>query len=256
MTPVLFTLLASAGVSTHSSANCTFVPNLDFNGADVAASVDLSMLPAADRQAKCCALCQVHPQCKAGVLAGRTHAPPWHCWLKGGAMSHPKENADVVSCWKPGNKPPPVPSPPPPAPSPPPQCYKSTLLKLDSKPVLSFVDGSSTYVQVFNPSWVEASAGTGGKSGLIIRTQNCSSKIGPTGQESPCVHCSGTGAKASVLTFSALQGSDNTTVSAPRFAPVTASSLVFGPHSDEDLRGTEDPRIALDPKTGICESDY
>ena len=74
-----------------------------------------------------------------------------------------------------------------------PQCYKAKTTSLPSKPVVSWVDGSATYQQVFNPSWIEASAGTQGKAGIIIRTQNCSAKVG-----GPCVHCSGTGQKASV----------------------------------------------------------
>jgi hypothetical protein len=53
-------------------------------------------------------------------------------------------------------------------------------------PVLSYVDGSSAFEQVFNPSYVPPSASTRGTEGLLIRTQNCSAKVG-----GPCVQCGG-----------------------------------------------------------------
>ena len=89
--------------------------------------------------------------------------------------------------------------------------------------------------------------------GLIIRTQNCSASVSTPPH---CVACGGTGPKASVLTFSELKGSDNTTTAAPVFAPVTESSVVFGPHADIDIRGTEDPRVAYDPATGVYYMFY
>jgi predicted GH43/DUF377 family glycosyl hydrolase len=65
--------------------------------------------------------------------------------------------------------------------------------------------------------------------------------------------------KRSILTFSAAvgDGSDG----APTFAPLTADSIVFEPVDDphtqnDDFRGTEDPRVALDPKTGIYYMFY
>ena len=108
-------------------------------------------------------------------------------------------------------------------------------------------------LQVFNPSWIEASAGTKGKAGLIVRTQNCSMTVA-TPQK--CVGCGGTGPKASVLTFSELLNNDNLTTAAPKFAPITADSLVFGPHNNDDLRGTEDPRVAYDSETGTYYMFY
>lgn len=127
--------------------------------------------------------------------------------------------------------------------APPPQCYSAEVLSFAPKPVLSHVDGSSAFAQAFNPSWVEASPATGGKQGLLVRSQNCSAIPG-----GPCVECQGTGANASVLAFSELRGADGPTTT-PSFAPVGKNDVVFGPHDDDDLRGTEDPRIAYDHAT-------
>eukprot|EP01051_Picozoa_sp_SAG22_P002379 SAG22_NODE_104_length_20159_cov_5.877517_18_plen_262_part_00 len=55
--------------------------------------------------------------------------------------------------------------------------YTAELVHFDPKPVVSFVDGSAAFQQVFNPAWVQASAGTGGRAGLLIRTQNCTAKV-------------------------------------------------------------------------------
>ena len=59
-----------------------------------------------------------------------------------------------------------------------------------------------------------------------------------------------------VLTFSELLSSDNSSAAEPKFAPVTGASLVFGPHDDFDLRGTEDPRVAYDPATALYYMFY
>ena len=111
-------------------------------------------------------------------------------------------------------------------------------------------------------------AGSGQKkSGLIIRTQNCSSdpKISSScgntydpkkDPNAGCCHCAGIDAKASILTFAALKGSDDSSVAAPEFEPLTSSSVVFGPHDDSDLRGTEDPRVAYDPATEVYYSEW
>ena len=50
-----------------AAGNCTFVPDFDFNGGDVAAHTELPP-PAATRQARCCALCTAHPECLTVVL--------------------------------------------------------------------------------------------------------------------------------------------------------------------------------------------
>lgn len=52
--------------------------------------------------------------------------------------------------------------------------YSARLVSFAERPVLSFVDGSSSFAQVFNPSYVVPSNGTAGRAGLLARTQNCS----------------------------------------------------------------------------------
>lgn len=69
--------------------------------------------------------------------------------------------------------------------------YNVEVLEISPTPVVSYVDGTSQYEQVFNPSWIEASPGTQGVEGLVMRTQNCSATVG-----GPCVGCGGSGSKA------------------------------------------------------------
>lgn len=274
---LLLLLLATVGATTVAVAgtpNCTYVADIDYNGGDVA-KYQLLPPPAATRQARCCALCDRTPNCHAGILTGASHSPPHACWLKGGQGSL-KSNADVMSCWKPGAPVPPAgwvcnasdwtctkvrvggkptedgcsatcKAPPPP----PPQCYRAKVTQFDEQPVISAVGGSSSFQQAFNPSWIVSSAGTGGKAGLLIRTQNCSATAG-----GGCVGCAGTGPKASVLTFSELLNDDNSSAITPKFKPIDSHSLVFGPHDDSDLRGTEDPRVAFDAATGTYYMFY
>ena len=118
------------------------------------------------------------------------------------------------------------------------------VIDFSAKPVLAY-PLNSEFSQVFNPSWV-----SGAKPGLLSRTQNCSASPGQ------CVRCSGSGGHASVLTFSALVGSDEATVDPPIFAPVDASSVVFGPHDATDDFGTEDPRLAYESTSGIYYMFY
>lgn len=125
----------------------------------------------------------------------------------------------------------------------PPQCYSAKLVDFDMQPVISFVDNSSSFQQVFNPSWIVSSAHQA-QSGLIIRTQNCSLNVGDK-----CAGCHGSDGKASVLTFAPLLNNDNH--SSPQFGKISAESVVFGPHDSTDDYGTEDPRVAFDPRTGI-----
>ena len=96
--------------------------------------------------------------------------------------------------------------------------------------------------QAFNPSWIVA----GSKqphTGLLVRTQNCTgcgSTYDPTKDpKAGCCHCSGTGEAASIITFAKLIGGDDSNITAPKFERLTADSVVFGPHDDSDLRGTE-----------------
>ena len=113
--------------------------------------------------------------------------------------------------------------------------YSVNVVSRSAAPVLSFIDGSSTYQQIFNPTWVEASTGTGGKSGIIARTQNCVSNVGDA-----CTWCGGAQDKASILTFSEQIGIDS-------FKKVDTSSVVFGPSDTSDSWGTEDPRMQYNP---------
>jgi hypothetical protein len=47
--------------------------------------------------------------------------------------------------------------------------YSAAVVHFDARPVVSSVDGTADFQQVFNPSWIVASPGTGGKAGLLIR---------------------------------------------------------------------------------------
>ena len=97
--------------------------------------------------------------------------------------------------------------------------YSATLVHFDVNPVVSYVSGSSAFAQVFNPSWVVASQGTKGKAGLLIRTQNCSSKVGYCTKcnFAPCQDLSKVGMPGDwkhhhcqdVITFSELLNDDN-----------------------------------------------
>jgi hypothetical protein len=119
----------------------------------------------------------------------------------------------------------------------------------DGEPVLAYRDingkrdnMSSAFQQVFNPSWIVASEGVH-HAGLLVRTQNCSAAPGQ------CVRCSGSGQRASVLTFSRLASLDGAH-DHPVFFPVDESSVVFAPHDETDDYGTEDPRVAYDAESG------
>ncbi|CAM9147387.1 unnamed protein product, partial [Ectocarpus fasciculatus] len=113
--------------------------------------------------------------------------------------------------------------------------YDVKVTKRDSEPVLAFINGTTSYQFVFNPSWVQATGGSGGKHGLLVRTQDCDCDVGGM-----CVFCGGSAEKASILTFAELQ-SDG-------FLHVDDSSVVFGPYDESDAWGTEDPRIQYNPK--------
>ena len=116
------------------------------------------------------------------------------------------------------------------------------LASFDALPILSW-PGTSSFGQVFNPSWVG-----GTKPGLLVRTQNCTPLVGK------CVRCSGNGSAASVLTFSAQQHNRNG--GPPTYAPLTRASVVFGPHDATDDLGTEDPRVTFDASSGTFYMFY
>ena len=128
------------------------------------------------------------------------------------------------------------------------QCYAASLTQFDPQPVVSHQLGTSAFAQAFNPSWIQASAGTRGKSGLLVRAQNCTSTPGV------CIGCTGTGEKASYLAFAELQNDDNS--STPQFKPIGSESIVLGPHDATDDKGTEDPRVAFDEATGTYHLMY
>ena len=116
------------------------------------------------------------------------------------------------------------------------------LVSFDALPIISW-PGTSSFGQVFNPSWVG-----GTKPGLLVRTQNCTAVVGK------CVRCSGNGSAASVLTFSAQQ--HNGKGGSPTYAPLTGASVVFGPHDATDDLGTEDPRVTFDASSGTFYMFY
>eukprot|EP01034_Spumella_vulgaris_P027658 gene27658-34408_t len=118
--------------------------------------------------------------------------------------------------------------------------YTVSVVTKSSTPVLSFVGNTSTYQQIFNPSWIEATAGTNGKSGIIARTQNCDSSPQDITSSTQCTWCGGAQSKASILTFSE-QNADGT------FKSVTDADVIFGPSDSSDSWGTEDPRVQYNP---------
>jgi predicted GH43/DUF377 family glycosyl hydrolase len=127
-------------------------------------------------------------------------------------------------------------------------------------------------MQVFNPTWVQPTAATGNRSGLLVRSQNCTppntaSGCGPT--------CSGNGDHASWLTWAEL-ADDGGAAAAPKVVNhVTAGDAVWGPFDCTgnwmphggfdssasgsgcvDERGTEDPRLTFDAETGLYTLIY
>ncbi len=139
--------------------------------------------------------------------------------------------------------------------------YRAAVVEFDNAPLLSFVDGSSAFGQVFNPSWVEATPLTGGVEGLLVRTQNCTGcGVGYDPVKAPeatrmCCYCAGTGPNASSITFSR-QVSPDTAAGPPKFAFISPASTVFGPVDSTDARGTEDPRIQFDAATNLYYMFY
>jgi predicted GH43/DUF377 family glycosyl hydrolase len=121
--------------------------------------------------------------------------------------------------------------------------YDVKVTKRDSQPALAFINATTSYQFVFNPSWVEATPATGGKRGLLVRTQDCDCDVGGI-----CVFCGGSQEKASILTFAELK-SDG-------FLYVDATTVVFGPYDETDSWGTEDPRIQYNAKDGLYYMFY
>ena len=124
------------------------------------------------------------------------------------------------------------------------QNYNVTVLSRPSTTVISAVDKTASFSLVFNPSWIEPTASTGQKSGLLMRTQNCTMVPGAA-----CRFCGGSAADASVLTF----GNQNADGS---FDFVDASTVVFGPSGPTDSWGTEDPRVKYNSAGGLYYMFY
>ena len=157
--------------------------------------------------------------------------------------------------------------------------YSAKVVEFDTKPLLSAVDGTSAFAQAFNPSWVEATNLTGGVAGLLVRVQNCTGcGVGYDPIKAPedsdmCCRCAGTDSNASKIAFSQKQSPSSRVMvgnsgnglaprkftqstDGPQFAPLHADSVVFAPHNDSDIRGTEDPRIQFDPATNLYYMFY
>jgi hypothetical protein len=94
---------------------------------------------------------------------------------------------------------------------------------VDTKPILTFPTNSA-WQQVFNPTWVAPSPATGNRSGLLVRSQNCT----PTKPDvlDGCVGCSGTGQRASWLTWAELENDAGSDTLPPRTVHATYSDSV------------------------------
>ena len=118
---------------------------------------------------------------------------------------------------------------------------------MPDEPVISFLAGTTSWPQSFNPAFVVASPGTKGKRGLLVRSQNCTGWT-----PGKCQGCNPHSTSdpvflGSVITF-AQQLPDGS------FAP---PYLVFAPDGSaaEDF-GTEDPRLTYDPTTSLYHLFY
>ena len=56
--------------------------------------------------------------------------------------------------------------------------YKVGIKDISADANLAYVRGTSTFQQAFNPSYVEATAGTNQKEGILVRSQNCTASVG------------------------------------------------------------------------------
>lgn len=70
--------------------------------------------------------------------------------------------------------------------------YSLEVISHPSTPLIGQVDNTSTFSLIFNPTWVEASSLTGGREGLLMRTQDC-----PIAPGDECSFCGGSQALAS-----------------------------------------------------------
>jgi predicted GH43/DUF377 family glycosyl hydrolase len=119
--------------------------------------------------------------------------------------------------------------------------YSVNLIYLPADPILSYLDNTTSFPQSFNPSFVEASPGTNGVRGLLVRSQNCSFTPGQ------CISCNGLNPfRGSVISF-AKQRDDGS---------FEKPYLVFAPSTPSEDMGTEDPRIKYDPISGLYHLFY
>ena len=241
MAPAFGALVAAALLAASAAAaaaGCVQVPGQDYDVGSGGPSA-----PAADAAA-CCAQCAAAGPdvCWAGVFDVATGGV---CWLKTkDQTTRPALNPSVIGCWIDGRPTPPA--PPPPAPSP----YSVTVVSLPADPVISYLPplANTDWPQSFNPAFVEPSAATGGKKGLLVRSQNCSGVAPGT-----CIACNVDGRwpiapffPGSVLTFAELR--PDGTFERPY--------LVFAPDGPDEDYGTEDPRLAYDERTGLYHLMY
>eukprot|EP00729_Bicosta_minor_P002293 gene2293-13923_t len=122
------------------------------------------------------------------------------------------------------------------------------------QPIVSY-PSNSNWQEVFNPTWVQPTEATGNKSGLLIRSQNCT--LPPPSSTPRTSMCHGTGQDASWLTWAELED-DGGKGSIPKVKNyIDEAAAVFGPFdcqpSDNktcpDSKGTEDPRLTYDPES-------
>lgn len=132
--------------------------------------------------------------------------------------------------------------------------WQVDVISRPSKPVLSFLDGNTAWPQSFNPSWVEASAGTAGKQGLLVRAQNCTGFT-----PGVCLSCNVNPKNPISPNSSAFPGSVITFAEQLQDGSFADPYVVFRPDSsapEDESFGNEDPRLAYDSATGLYHLFY
>ena len=148
----------------------------------------------------------------------------------------------------------------------------TVAVDVDPQPIASMLQGNSDWGQVFNPTYVAPTSATGGRGGLLIRSQNCTIPAGG-GCGKGQIACRGPGERASWLTWAELTDDHGPGAAPPQIVgTVRKSSAVFGPFdcpntsattgvttsttsptgtTCADAFGTEDPRLTFDPETRL-----
>jgi hypothetical protein len=241
--PLLLLVAAAASAAASAAAaapSCTFVTSTDYAQGTAGPSSP------ATSPADCCAQCSAAPStvCWAAVFDSTFST----CWFKTQEQTlQPTEDSQVTACWPPGR----VPPSPGPSPSPQPALYQVSVVSKPALPVISFLQGQSAWPQSFNPAWVEASPATGGVSGLLVRSQNCTGWV--PGQ---CQNCNVDGQHpltpwfpGSVISFAKARGDGS----------FEQPYLVFAPEENAPTKetfGTEDPRLTFDPASQLYHLFY